>query len=91
MCKVPGCCRNYLWLIFNRRLSAKNAKVTRPTLNNSIITREEFEHYANGLFRMMIHDKFQTRIHETYPLKDVARAQDDLEGRRTTGKLLLKP
>ena len=58
---------------------------------NYILTRNEFEQYANELFRMMIEDKFQTNIFKTYALKDVAQAQDDLEGRRTTGKLLMKP
>jgi NADPH2:quinone reductase len=31
------------------------------------------------------------RIGGIYPLADAARAQDDLAGRRTTGKLLLLP
>lgn len=74
-----------------RRLSAKNAKVVRPTLNNYLYTREEVDQYANELFQMMIEDKFRTNIFKTYDLKDVAQAQDDLEGRRTTGKLLMKP
>ena len=74
-----------------RRLSAKNAKVVRPTLFNYLYTREEVEHYANELFQMMIEDNFQTKIFKIYDLKDVAQAQDDLEGRRTTGKLLMKP
>lgn len=54
----------------------KNAKIVRPTLFNYISTREEYEHYANELFKMMVEDHFETRIHETYPLKDVARAHD---------------
>lgn len=43
---------------------------------NYIYTRQEFEHYANRLFKMMAEDHFQTRIHEMYPLKDVARAHN---------------
>ena len=43
---------------------------------NYIATREEFEHYTNELFKMMVEDNFKTRIHETYPLKDVARAHN---------------
>ncbi|MCJ1296088.1 NADPH:quinone reductase [Xylographa carneopallida] len=73
------------------RLSAKNAKIARPTLFNYLFTREEFEGYANELFKMMIEDKFNVKIHEVYPVQDVARAHNDLEGRKTTGKLLLKP
>lgn len=51
-------------------------KVVRPSLFNYISTRAEFDHYANRLFKMMAEDHFKTRIHETYPLKDVARAHD---------------
>ena len=60
----------------NRRLSAKNAKIARPTLFNYLFTREEFEGYANELFKMMIEDKFNVKIHEVYPVQDVARAHN---------------
>ncbi|KAK4696558.1 NADPH:quinone reductase, partial [Lecanoromycetidae sp. Uapishka_2] len=73
------------------RLSPKNAKVARPTLFNYITTREEFERYGNELFKLMSEDKFITRIHEGYRLNDVAKAHNDLEGRKTMGKLLLIP
>lgn len=43
---------------------------------NYVATRDEFEHYTNRLFEMMAKDHFKTRIHETYPLKDVARAHN---------------
>jgi len=73
------------------RLSAKNVKLLRPILFSYITTREEFEHYAGELFEFMIKNKIDVRVHEVYPLKDVVRAHEDLEGRKTTGKLLLKP
>ncbi|CAF9920527.1 MAG: NADPH:quinone reductase [Alectoria fallacina] len=73
------------------KLSAKNVRIVRPSLFNYISTRDEFDHYANKLFKMMAEEHFKTRIHETYPLKDVARAHDDLEGRKTMGKLLMTP
>ena len=73
------------------RLSAKNLKILRPTLFNYIVTREEFEHYTSELFNFIIKDKLNVRIHEIYPLADIKRAHQDLEGRKTTGKLLLKP
>lgn len=72
------------------RLSAKNVKILRPTLFGYIYTREEYEKYAAELFNFIIKDKLNVRIHEVYPLKDVKRAHDDIEGRKTTGKLLLK-
>ncbi|KAM3069496.1 NADPH:quinone reductase [Clarireedia jacksonii] len=68
-----------------------NLKVMRPTLFSFIQTREEFEGYVAELFDFIIKDKLNVRIHEIYPLQEVARAHSDLEGRKTTGKLLLKP
>lgn len=59
-----------------RKLTANNAKLVRPTLLNYVATREELEKYANELFKMMAEDNFNTRIHEVYPLKDVARAHN---------------
>ena len=72
------------------RLSAKNVKLMRPTLFNYITTREEFEKYTKELFELIEQDKVDIAIHRTYDLKDVAQAHQDLEGRKTTGKLLLK-
>lgn len=63
-------------LTLRRRLSPKNAKVVRPTLFNYIATREEFETYVNELWKLMTEAKFKTRIHNTYPLKDVAKAHN---------------
>jgi len=73
------------------RLSAKNLKVLRPTMFNYIYTREEFEKYGNELLGFIAEDMVKVQIHEIYPLQEVARAHLDLEGRKTTGKLLLKP
>lgn len=74
-----------------RRLSAKNIKLLRPSLFGYLATREEFETYTKELLEFIEQGKLDIKIHEVYPLKDAARAQDDLEGRKTTGKLLLKP
>lgn len=73
------------------KLSAKNARLMRPTLFGYIVERSEFEGYVKELFDFVLKDKLDVRIHEVYPLSEVARAHDDLEGRRTTGKLLLDP
>lgn len=73
------------------RLSAKNVKVMRPTLFNYIYTRDEYEKYTGELFDFIIKGELNVKVHETYPLAEVARAQTDLETRKTTGKLLLKP
>ena len=74
-----------------RRLAAKNVKLLRPTLYNFIATREEFQQYAKELWGLIESNGLNVRIHDVYPLEDVKRATEDIEGRKTTGKLLLKP
>lgn len=69
--------------------TAKNLSVMRSTLMQYIVTRDEFEHYANGVLDLIKAGKLKIRYHKTYPLEDVAQAHRDLEGRKTTGKLLL--
>ncbi|TRX97816.1 hypothetical protein FHL15_001026 [Xylaria flabelliformis] len=73
------------------RLSAKNARLLRPTLFNYISTRDEFAGYTDNLFEFIKKKDFNVRVHEIYPLTEVKRAHEDLEGRKTTGKLLLDP
>ncbi|KAL2400945.1 putative quinone oxidoreductase [Exophiala dermatitidis] len=72
------------------KLSAKNVSIMRSTLMNYILTREELEFYANGVLDLIKAGKLNIRIHKVYPLNDAAQAHKDLEGRKTTGKLLLK-
>ncbi len=73
------------------RLSPKNVRLMRPTLFNYLTTREEFEHWANELLETLVKNDIDVRIHEVYPLSEVKRAQEDLQGRKSTGKLLLDP
>jgi len=63
--------------------------VTRPSLGHYLIAREELEMRAGAVFGMIAAGKLKLRIEHTYPLKDAAQAHRDLEGRKTTGKLLL--
>ncbi|KAL6248213.1 NADPH:quinone reductase [Rhinocladiella similis] len=72
------------------KLSAKNVSIMRATLMQYIVTREEFEFYANGVLDLIKAGKLNIKIHKIYPLKDAIVAHKDLEGRRTTGKLLLQ-
>ncbi|KAL4802333.1 hypothetical protein BDV18DRAFT_164157 [Aspergillus unguis] len=72
------------------KLSPKCVKVARPTLFGYIETREEFEYYVNELFNLLKSGNLKVKIHNVYPLDQVAQAHIDLEGRKTTGKLLLK-
>lgn len=65
--------------------------LTRPTLAHYTASREELEETAGELFRMVASGKVRVEPSATYPLADAARAHRDLEGRKTTGSLLLLP
>jgi NADPH:quinone reductase len=65
--------------------------VTRPTLGHYILTREELLNRASAVLGMIKSGTLKLRIEHLYPLKDAAQAHRDLEGRKTTGKLLLIP
>jgi NADPH:quinone reductase len=65
--------------------------LTRPSLLNYIATREELVARSSAVFGMMAAGKLKLRIGHTYPLADALQAHRDLEGRKTTGKLLLIP
>jgi len=65
--------------------------LTRPSLGNYISTREELVARSGAVFSMITAGRLKLRIEHTYPLAEAQRAQSDLEGRKTTGKLLLIP
>jgi NADPH2:quinone reductase len=65
--------------------------LTRPSLMHYMVTREELETRAEAVFAMIVAGKLKLRIEHTYPLAEAQRAHRDLEGRKTTGKLLLLP
>ena len=65
--------------------------ITRPTLKDYIATREELEQRANEVLQMIVRGEFRLRIHKKYPMAEAQQAHRDLEGRKTTGKLLLSP
>ena len=74
------------------KLSQKGSLfITRPTLAHYTLTREELEWRANDVLQSIANGEIKLRIHKVYPLAEAAQAHRDLEGRKTTGKLLLKP
>jgi len=73
-------------------LSAKGALyVTRPTLFNYTSTRDELIYRAGEVFDAVVSGAIRIHINQTYPLAEVVRAHQDLEGRRTTGSTVLLP
>jgi len=65
--------------------------LTRPTLHNYTSTREELHARTSAIFDMIAAKKLKLRNEYIYPLQEVQQAHRDLEGRKTTGKLLLIP
>ncbi|MGB9120320.1 MAG: quinone oxidoreductase [Candidatus Angelobacter sp.] len=65
--------------------------VTRPSLVHYIATRQELEQRSSDVFNMIIAGKLKLRIGHVYKLEEVQQAHRDLEGRKTTGKILLVP
>jgi NADPH:quinone reductase len=65
--------------------------VTRPSLHNHIHTRLELEQRSSEVLEMIVSGDLKLRIHKTYPLPQAQEAHRDLEGRNTSGKLLLIP
>jgi NADPH2:quinone reductase len=74
------------------QLSAKGSLyVTRPMLKDYIHGRAELERRAGEVLGWVGDGSLKLRIEHTYPLAEAAAAHRDLEGRKTTGKVLLIP
>ena len=74
------------------KLSQKGSLfITRPTLAHYTATREELELRAGEVLGAIAKGELKLRIHKSYALAEAAQAHRDLEGRKTTGKLLLIP
>ena len=77
--------------IDTRTLTGKGSLyLTRPTLANHISDPAELAWRTGDLFRWIQEGKLKLRIDHEYPLADAAQAHRDLEGRKTTGKILLR-
>jgi NADPH:quinone reductase len=73
-------------------LSARGSLfLTRPTLGHHLLTREELLQRAADCFSGIASGALKVRIGAEFPLREAGRAHDELQGRRTTGKVLLIP
>lgn len=73
------------------RLTAKNLKLTRISLYNYMTTFEEFDAlYKEGLELLKGENKVNLEVSKVYEFEEIQQAHLDLEGRKSTGKLLLK-
>jgi NADPH2:quinone reductase len=67
-------------------LAAKGSLyVTRPTLNTYAAKHESLTAMAKELFEVVQSGAVKIEVHQTYPLKDAAKAHADLAARKTTG------
>jgi NADPH:quinone reductase len=63
--------------------------LTRPSLGHYISTQKELQQRAGSVFSMLRNGKLKLRIEHVYRLEQAVQAHQDLEARKTTGKLLL--
>jgi NADPH2:quinone reductase len=73
------------------RLMRKSRSVVGFWLMHCLGRREMMEQPLADLFDRAVRGELVPQVGETYPLSDVRRAHEDLQGRRTSGKLLLDP
>jgi NADPH2:quinone reductase len=64
---------------------------TRPTLNTYNAKREALLKSAADLFAVVSSGAVKIPVNQKYPLKDAQKAHSDLEGRKTTGSIILVP
>jgi NADPH2:quinone reductase len=65
--------------------------VTRPTLHTYTATRADLESTARELFEVVLSGKVKIEINHRYALKDAQQVHRDLEGRKTTGSIIMLP
>ena len=70
-------------------LSSKSLFITRPRLMHYTATRDELLASAGEVFANVANGVLRVRVNHTYPLSEAARAHADLEGRKTTGSIVL--
>jgi NADPH:quinone reductase len=75
-----------------QRLNAAGSVfLTRPKLHDHTATRDELTARAAAVYAAVAAGELDVRIGHRYPLAEARAAHEDLQGRRTTGKLLLQP
>ncbi|ORW48058.1 NADPH:quinone reductase [Mycobacterium paraense] len=75
-----------------QRLNAAGSVfLTRPSLAHFIRTGDEFRWRAGELFDAIARGAITIEVGGRYPLAEAARAHQDLQGRKTTGSIVLLP
>lgn len=71
-------------------LGKKNVKLLRPRLDVYVSEREDFEQRSSELLDLMAKGVLKLDIGKEYAMEQVGQAHDDLSGRKSTGKLIVK-
>jgi NADPH2:quinone reductase len=74
-----------------RLMQAGSLFFTRPMLGHHVAVREEMFERAEEVLGWVADGVLRVHVGGRYPLADAGRAHADLEGRRSTGKLLIVP
>jgi NADPH2:quinone reductase len=64
--------------------------LTRPSLVHYIADEKSFQERAGKVMKWVAEGSLKLRIEHVYPLTDIVRAYTELEGRKTTGKLVVE-
>lgn len=72
-------------------LGSKSLFLTRPSLVAHTSTRKELLQRANDVLGWVADNTLNLRIHNTFQLSDAEEAHRQLEGRISTGKIIMKP
>ena len=65
--------------------------LTRPSIAHYTSTREELDEATKKVFEMFISKKFKLDIFKKYPLSEIVKAHQDLEGRKILGPAVIIP
>ena len=74
-----------------KSLAPKGLYLTRPSIAHYTSTKEELNEAANKVFEMYLTKKFTLNIFKKYPLSDIVKAHQDLEGRKILGPAVIIP
>ncbi|EXC04326.1 Quinone oxidoreductase [Morus notabilis] len=72
-------------------IAAKSLFLTRPSLMQYNVTRDELLAAAGDVFANVASGVLRVRVNHKYPLSQAVQAHADLEGRKTTGSVVLIP
>lgn len=74
-----------------RLVAGGSLHLTRPSISHYLLDADERRWRAGEIFSAAASGALQIHVGAAYPLAQATRAQDDLEHRRTSGKVLLLP